>query len=170
MTTSRRPPKGALLIFTTFLMPQVASANAGTPLMWASVFHLTLGNLVIGLGEALLLARLTSAPLGKAIITLILGNYTSAFVGAFLIFPGIVLIDETGYRLQWLLLSGLTAFFATLVVEYPLFKLALQPTQSDPNDIWKRVIQINVISYVFILLGYGAVAHTPFVRFILKLV
>ncbi|MFA7236800.1 MAG: hypothetical protein WC058_08050 [Phycisphaeraceae bacterium] len=39
----------ALLVFAT---PSVATANAGTPLMWATGMHLLFGNLLIACAKA----------------------------------------------------------------------------------------------------------------------
>lgn len=39
------------------LSPSLALANAGTPLLWATGFHLVFGNALIGIGEALIAAR-----------------------------------------------------------------------------------------------------------------
>jgi hypothetical protein len=42
---------------SVLLEPRLASANVGTPLMWAGGLHLVFGNALIGLIEGLLLAR-----------------------------------------------------------------------------------------------------------------
>ena len=40
------------------ISPRVAHANMGTALMWAPIFHLLFGNVIIGLGEGLALGFL----------------------------------------------------------------------------------------------------------------
>jgi len=47
------------LIFLA-LLPTVAYADAGTPLMWAGLFHLFIGNAIIGVVEGLILAILSN--------------------------------------------------------------------------------------------------------------
>ena len=69
-----------LLILALALFPSTASANAGTPLMWASMLHLVFGNAIIGLIEGLLLARLFKCSKRKSILTLIAAN--TALAGA----------------------------------------------------------------------------------------
>ena len=54
MNKSRYMP----MILALTILPSMASANAGTPLMWASMLHLVFGNAIIGLIEGLILARL----------------------------------------------------------------------------------------------------------------
>jgi hypothetical protein len=69
------------LVAVVALIPQVASANAGTPLMWAGMLHLTLGNALIGIGEGLLIARVFQLPKRRCIGWMIAANYLSAWVG-----------------------------------------------------------------------------------------
>ena len=42
-----------LLVGVLAFVPQIASANAGTPLMWAGLLHLVVGNALIGFGEGI---------------------------------------------------------------------------------------------------------------------
>ena len=62
-------------------LPSVAQANAGTPLMWAGMLHLFIGNAFIGLLEGILLIKLFKAPKMKAVGLMILANYFSAWIG-----------------------------------------------------------------------------------------
>lgn len=96
-----------------------AQANAGTPLMWASMFYLVLGNLLIGALEGSILKRLLHGKLelqrvdlihpeteslmrygsGQGVAvrvsgTLILANYTSAIAGAYLLSSSQPMIDS----------------------------------------------------------------------------
>ena len=59
----------------------IGSGNAGTPLMWASMFHLLFGNALIGLVEGLLIAKVFNLHRGKSIGLLIVANYISAWIG-----------------------------------------------------------------------------------------
>ena len=82
-----------LLLFAflgTVAFPVQALANAGTPLMWAGMFHLSIGNAVIGVLEGLLVAQLFGAPKGRAIGVMIAANYVSAWVGGLFLREAIV--------------------------------------------------------------------------------
>ena len=69
-----------------------ASANAGTPLMWAAAFHLLVGNIFIGLLEDGVLARFFRIRAGRGIYVMIAANYFSAVIG-------FVLLNTGGRRL-----------------------------------------------------------------------
>jgi len=65
-------------------VPITLSANAGTPLMWAGILHLTLGNLMIGLLEGGLLIYwlgLRQWFFWCALGGMIVANYASSWVG-----------------------------------------------------------------------------------------
>src|SRR4051812_30634389 len=87
--------KGVLLL-ALLLVPATACADAGTPLMWANLFHLFFGNLLIGLFEGVLTARIFRTGYWPSIVFLTGANYVSAAAGKILI----VWISGTG------LLSG----------------------------------------------------------------
>ena len=69
--------------------PIAAHANAGTPLMWATMLHLFFGNAIIGILEGLLLAVFFRLPKGKTIFLLIAANYASAWLGGLFIIGGL---------------------------------------------------------------------------------
>ena len=72
--------RNILTIMLLCAIPSVVHANAGTPLMWAGMFHLIFGNLLIGIFEGILLAKIFHLSKLKCIGLLILANYFSAWV------------------------------------------------------------------------------------------
>jgi len=60
-------PLRIILVLAFTASPSIAYADAGTPLIWATLFHLLIGNAIIGIGEGLLIAHLFKAR-KKAII------------------------------------------------------------------------------------------------------
>jgi len=60
-------PLLSLVVVGLTALPQQASANAGTPLMWAEMLHLAIGNALIGLLEGFLLVWLFRLPRAKAV-------------------------------------------------------------------------------------------------------
>src|SRR5207249_4510446 len=74
----RRIPLIVLLI----LVAAPASANTGTPLMWAGTFHLFIGNALIGIFEAAILVRFFRFRAARATPWMILANYFSMIAGA----------------------------------------------------------------------------------------
>jgi hypothetical protein len=57
-------------------------ADMGTPLLWAGLLHLWVGNLLLGLLEGVLLALVFPVKILRAILLLIIANYFSAWVGS----------------------------------------------------------------------------------------
>src|SRR6478672_6937275 len=88
-----------------------ASANVGTPLMWATMGHLFLGNALIGLLEGLLLGRLFKVPVRSAILTMIAANYLSAWVG-------MIGLMEVGSKLPIDLYNARQWLWAAVAVAY----------------------------------------------------
>lgn len=63
-------------------------ANAGTPIIWAGFLHLSIGNLLLGITEGALIARIFRVPYRSCIILMILANYLSS-IGGNIIFHNI---------------------------------------------------------------------------------
>jgi hypothetical protein len=70
-----------LFLLTAILLPTAAYADAGTPLLWAGIFQLSIGNLLIGLLEAFAILH-AFRPKRNPYGIMIAANYFSAFVGA----------------------------------------------------------------------------------------
>ena len=75
----------SLSIICLFSLPLSAWANSGTPLMIGMAFHLELGNLFLGFGEAFLLVKIYKTAWRKSIFTMIAANYFSAWAGMLLL-------------------------------------------------------------------------------------
>src|SRR5262245_20873331 len=108
------------LLLTAFLcaLSQHASANAGTPLMWAGAFHLLVGNLIIGVIEGLLLISWFRVPRGHVIGIMMLAKYASAWGGAYLvnaILPRLSLDLTNAWPWFWIMVA--VTFGFTLVLE-----------------------------------------------------
>jgi hypothetical protein len=60
--------QNALLVLLLLVcLPSRALANAGTPLMWASLLHLVFGNALLGVCEGILIARAFRLDAGKTV-------------------------------------------------------------------------------------------------------
>jgi hypothetical protein len=108
-----------LVVVGFVALPQEASANAGTPLMWAGMIHLVIGNALVGLLEGLLLGWWFRVPRAKAIGAMIVANYTSAWLGGLFIRGAIVKVlpmDLTN-GWQWFWVMVVVTYCLTLVLE-----------------------------------------------------
>jgi hypothetical protein len=149
----------ALLCLMT---PSIALANAGTPLIWAQVFHLLFGNALIGLAEGLVLAALFKIRRGRAVGWMIVANYASAWAGGALLLERLaplVPVDLGNLRLWFWAFVGL-AFMVTLIIEFPLVRLALG---RRPNG-WRLAVRgtliVNAISYPLLFGWYWLASGT----------
>lgn len=114
-----------LLAGVVALIPQVASANAGTPLMWAGMLHLVFGNALIGLGEGLLIALVFKRPRARCIGLMIAANYLSAWLGGWALVGGIATKLDwhlyNAWRLFWIFV--VTTYLMTIFLELPFVAL-----------------------------------------------
>ena len=62
-----------------------ALANTGTPFMWATCFHLFIGNALIGWGEGVLISRCFGVERRRAVTRMIIANYASMLAGCLLL-------------------------------------------------------------------------------------
>lgn len=151
-----------LPILALALFPSTASANAGTPLMWASMLHLVFGNAIIGLIEGLLLAWLFKCSKRKSVLILIAANYSSAWAGGFLVagyLPS--LVDITIQNIQSCFLSFVVVAFAvTLLVEFAFFWFALGSREHGLRRTLTATLTVNGISYVFLFGWYWVASGT----------
>jgi len=124
-----------ILLALVATLPLTASANAGTPLMWATMLHLVFGNFLIGIGEGLLLAFAFHLSKWKCMAIMILANYLSAWVGGLWIATGIAQflpLDLTN-AWRWFWIMVVVTYLITLLLEWPFVAWCLR---KDTN--WKR--------------------------------
>ncbi len=120
-------------------------ANAGTPLMWFTAFHLLAGNALIGILEGCVLIKWFKARPGTAIILMILANYLSAWLGMWLVhwLAGSADMDITNLHRWFWIMAGIT-YGATLLIEWPVVAACLMT--------WKRGLRasfvVQTVSYV----------------------
>jgi len=136
------PFLGLLLAF--FLWPSLASADSGTPFMFAMGSFQVCGTLVLGLLEGILIALVFRAGKIAALFALVFANYASMAVGLVLLSPlcdfvfGHFMNRAPLYdmpRLEWILVG--ISFVITLLVEWPFCLLLLWRKR---GRWWKSVL------------------------------
>jgi len=149
------------VLVALMLVPSVATADVGTPLVWGTAFHLLLGNLLVGALEGAILARLFSLKLRRCIGLLIVANYVSSWVGLWAIDKLARWLDPDLYHgLQAAFGLIATTYVLTLVLEWPFVAIAVGGTPG-----WlRRSVQGSLIaqtaSYVLIFGAYALVSAT----------
>lgn len=139
------------LLFFSF----TASANAGTPLLWVSLFHLALGNFFLGLLEGALIAKFFHIPTGRTIRWMILANYLSAFAA---------LVGMDRFHDRWAQLETARGFFVlevvlayvmTLLLEWPFVLWAFRGTPAWLSKSLRASLAVQTISYVLLFGVYA---------------
>ena len=146
----------SLSIICLFSLPLSAWANSGTPLMIGMAFHLELGNLFLGFGEAFLLVKIYKTAWRKSIFTMIAANYFSAWAGMLLL--GWIsselsnIIDIYNFRQYWLIML-IAAYLITILLEYGFILLAMGCNPWKFLAALKASWLIQSISYL-VLIGW----------------
>lgn len=143
------------------LLPVTAYANAGTPLMWAGMIHLFIGNAIIGIAEGLLLGYFFKTKKGLSIAVMILANYVSAWLGilALMHLDGTADITLENVFTWHLVLVG-AAYLFTVIIELPFIRVLFRKQATA----WRKAIiasfVINTISYLALFGWYAAASPT----------
>ncbi len=154
----RRTIKLWLPVIVLAFTPAVAYADAGTPLLWASGFHLLIGNAVIGIAEGLILWRLFRPKRAGCIPIMIAGNYFSAWVGGVFLASAIVgRLDLDLYNARrWLWCMVAITYLLTLLLEWPFVALCLRKTDGwFRKSIWGSLV-VQSASYLVLFGWYWA--------------
>jgi hypothetical protein len=158
MKRNRNILAGLLLL----AIPSVAQANAGTPLMWAGMLHLVFGNLIIGIVEGILLAKVFGLTKRKCIGLMILANYLSAWLGGLGIGNAIAKALPMGLYTAWPLfwLMVLVTYILTLFLEFPFVALAFRGDSAWRRKSIRASFVVQSISYVALFGWYWLASGT----------
>lgn len=144
------------------LLPSTALANAGTPLMWATMIHLVLGNAIIGAAEGLLLSGLIKTPPLRSVGLLIGANYISAWMGGIALTGR--LADSADITIEslrfWFGVLVVAAFIVTLLIEFPFCWLLVRKQEHAIRKALKATLLINLASYVLLFGWYWLASGT----------
>ncbi len=143
-----------VIILTAF--PSTVFANAATPLMLVSFFHLFIGNAIIGIIEGLILSKIFKLKKVKSILLLISANYFSAWIGYFLLdgfYHNIFFLNlYNAYFYYWKMVF--IAYIATLIFEWPFIFLCFSKFKSNFKKSIYGTLLIQTISYFLLFGGY----------------
>lgn len=152
------------LLIAFLAVPVVASANAGSPLMWATMLYMAFGNAVIGVIEGSLLSRLFRLNWQGSCLIMVAANYVSAIIGLYTIgqLSGALLnspmIAQPLYDVPKLLPVLVPILFAaTVVIEYPFCLWALSRGKQHRARLWRKALIASLAAQV---LSYGLL--TPY--------
>jgi hypothetical protein len=136
------------LSFILAAVPSAAHANPGAPLFAAGFTHLVFLNLLIGLGEGLIVALIFKIKAGTAVTYMIAANYFSTLVGFLAFAPlmalaWLILKSATIYNL-WLLIWAYIAalYLLAVVLEWPFCFRALRLSRPTGS----RILGISLLA------------------------
>jgi len=158
--------KRSALIFPFVLgwvcFPQSAWANVGTPLMWAGLLHLAIGNALIGLLEGLLLGRFFGIRKTKAIGAMIVANYISAWLGGFFLRGAImnVLPLDLNNAWRWFWVMVVATYCLTLILEWPFVLWGFHGTPDWVRRSVRASLVIQSVSYALLFGWYWMASAT----------
>jgi len=151
--------RATFLVSILVLVPCVALADVGTPLVWATGFHMLLGNAILGFLEGILLAKVFSLGRDRCIGLLIAANYFSAWFGMFIV-GGLGVSQEVdlynAVRVTAVLV-GVTYLF-TLLLEWPFVALCFGRTPCWFSRSLKASLLIQTLSYLLLFSGFWLVS------------
>jgi hypothetical protein len=150
------------ILIVLLAFPSHAFANAGTPLMWAAMLHLAIGNGLIGAFEGLLLAWLFKAPKGRAMTFMVVSNYFSAWVGGLLLRGMIVQVLPLDLNNAWKwfwIMVGVT-YVLTLVLELPFILPLLRGSGQTLRRSVLASFVVQTASYIIIFGWYWGASRT----------
>ncbi|MFH1692393.1 MAG: hypothetical protein ABIC68_07540 [Candidatus Omnitrophota bacterium] len=134
--------------------PCIASADAGTPLMWAGVFHLLIGNALIGILEGFIISRVFKVKAIRSILIMALANYFSMIAG-FAILSLITTSLESFITLysikMFLAVFLIISFMLSVVLEWPFCCWILRKQTDIKRKAWRASLIVQTISYAFII-------------------
>ncbi len=149
-----------VLVAAILLMAVPAWANAGTPLMWLTMGHLFLGNLLIGLLEGLILAKWLKLHPTRAIVVMILANYASCWAG----FPIAAEISAhvPGWlgapalrAMVWILIACFAVFIiVTILIEWPFVWFLIRKSPRAVSRSFPPCVGVQLISYAMLVPVY----------------
>ncbi|MGA2231103.1 MAG: hypothetical protein ABSH22_09410 [Tepidisphaeraceae bacterium] len=124
-------------------------ADAGSPLIWATLLQLTIGNYLLGVLETFVVRRVFGAR-GAGVSRWIIGaNYVSAFVGLFLLSAASdQFVHWIGgplpvYHVRRILITlALLSFVLTILIEWPFYLLAMR----GPGANWRRSFNASLVA------------------------
>ena len=121
-------------------------ANAGSPVIWFSLFHLIIANAIIGYIESEILLKYK---IDNKVLRVIVANYISMFVGYFLIAP-LFLHPKFGRDIMSvesgeIFIAFFVSFVATLIIEFPLILWSLKD-KSQKKNVFKPFLIANIIT------------------------
>ncbi|MBX3730903.1 MAG: hypothetical protein KF858_17135 [Candidatus Sumerlaeia bacterium] len=134
------------------LLPACAWANAGTPLMWAAMLHLFIGNALIGIAEGLAIGWWFRCTKWKCVLIMVIANYASAWLGGIVIaqylLPHGSLDLTNAWRWFWIMVFA--TYVITLLIEWPFVAHCLRQVEDRLKKSIVATLVVQSVSYALL--------------------
>jgi hypothetical protein len=159
---SKRLPRILGVTFLLICIPFTACADAGTPLMWAEMLHLAIGNLIIGIFEGLILAWIFKLRKGICVLAMIPANYFSAWVGGLFLNSKITtaLPFDIYNAWRWIWVMVVFTYLMTLILEWPFVFFCFRKEPDRLKRSLRGNLLVNSLSYVLLFGWYWMASGT----------
>lgn len=160
----KKIPPALLTLVLLISTPATVAANMGTPLMWASMLHLYIGNTIIGIIEGLVIARVFRTGHFRSVCLLIAANYFSAWLGVFVTGAVSSHLQIDLYNFKAILAAMvLGTYFFTLIVEWPFVAFCFRRTAGWIRRSLLANLLAQSVTYLLLLAWYGLASGTSFI-------
>lgn len=153
----------AVVTTAVTMLPRVAEANAGTPLIWGVMTHLLLGNFLIGIAEGILAWRfLPSRKPGVCIGLMVAANYFSTWLAHLSVncWMGLFEWADVRYVGASFWCAVVVAWLFTIVAEFPFVWFVFRGEKGRFMRTVKASFAIQSASYVVLFALYAACSET----------
>ena len=143
----------AVVTTAVTMLPRVAEANAGTPLIWGVMTHLLLGNFLIGIAEGILAWRfLPSRKPGVCIGLMVAANYFSTWLAHLSVncWMGLFEWADVRYVGASFWCAVVVAWLFTIVAEFPFVWFVFRGekgrfTAGRPGQPWSKYPRDTIV-------------------------
>lgn len=129
-------------------------ANAGTVFVLKALGHFLIGNILLGLVEGVILARVFRSPRRRAVGVMVGANYASALLGGFLTSWFFILLQSRipvgGYIrwMMWVLPAAVAfSFVVTVLMEWPFAARVAGPAPRRWRRSFLPVLGVHLLTY-----------------------
>lgn len=150
MKTPRFSRKILFILVLLFLITTTVYANAGTGFLLPGLFHVLIGNFIIGLIEAFFIRKVFKISVNYGMI--VLGNYVSSLLGYVALVVG---FSDINFMPSDLPKTLILLFIASVLIEWPFFVWAVKErTLGFSKTSFKYTFYAQLLSYALLVPFY----------------
>jgi hypothetical protein len=158
----KRSVVSMLVLVGLLAWPQAAWANAGTALMQSALWHLIVGNAIIGVLEGSFLRVWFKGETHNTTVSMIAANYVSAWVGGFLVCGWVARSIDMNLNNGWAWFWGMVglSYMVTIVLEWPFVAYCFKGARQWVRRSIQATLLVQTVSYVLLFGWYWLIGGT----------